>query len=420
MIAQASALLWLRVLYLPRRSVGLLLSFIRRQSIVLAAPRRRNAALSLTLGVGALCGAVAIWAFRDQQEINLDTSTAVTLRNETVVYKQALPPEPIIQESAENSSIEQFEPSDEHDESLQSRYSSSVQVVRYVNLDALPEIGNVTSSAGDSTKKESASESTQKESAGDSTQKEPVKVGAAAFPAKDDEQNADDKESTLRCPQRASPSLMDQVDDYLWEVYQRVPIKKDGTGDFTWKDPVSAQHMGLCLRDYVIGGMDPEFREQLYHAGHAMDAAGLQWSMLSAFRDDYRQSLASGYKASSSNSLHGGSRRTGGYGHGRAIDITGPDGKESDVWKWLDAHGEKYGLHRPLPKKDPAHVQQIGDWHRIAVALRESRIGPEADNNKIAVALPEGEIRLAAVHKAKHSAATTKAKARKTAVASAK
>jgi hypothetical protein len=409
-IAQASALLWLRVLYLPRRSAGLLLTFFRRQSIALAAPRPRNAALLLMLRIGALCGAVAIWAFRDQQEINLDTSTVVTVGNETVVYKQALPPEPIVQESAENSPIEQFESSDEHDESLQSTYSSSVQVVRYGNPDALPEIGNVTSSA---------SESTQKESAGDSTQKEPVKVGAAAFPAKDDEQNADDKESTLRCPQRASPSLMEQVDDYLWEVYQRVPIKKDGTGDFTWKDPVSAQHMGLCLRDYVIGGMDPEFREQLYHAGHAMDAAGLQWSMLSAFRDDYRQSLASGYKASSSNSLHGGSRRTGGYGHGRAIDITGPEGKESDVWKWLDAHGGKYGLHRPLPKKDPAHVQQLGDWHRIAVAFRESRIGPEADNNTIAVALPEGGIP-ATVHKAKHSAATTKAKARKTATASAK
>jgi hypothetical protein len=170
----------------------------------------------------------------------------------------------------------------------------------------------------------------------------------------------------------------------------------------------------------VIGGMDPEFREQLYHAGHAMDAAGLQWSMLSAFRDDYRQSLASGYKASSSNSLHGGSRRTGGYGHGRAIDITGPEGKESDVWKWLDAHGGKYGLHRPLPKADPAHVQQLGDWHRIAVALRESRIGPQTDNNKIAVALPEGGIRPATVHKTKHSAANTKANARKTAVASAK
>jgi hypothetical protein len=59
-----------------------------------------------------------------------------------------------------------------------------------------------------------------------------------------------------------------------------------------------------------------------------MDAAGLQWSMLSAFRDDYRQGLASGYKAGVSNSLHGGSRRTGGYGHGRAIDITGPEGRE--------------------------------------------------------------------------------------------
>ena len=77
-------------------------------------------------------------------------------------------------------------------------------------------------------------------------------------------------------------------------------------------------------------------------------------------------------------------------------------------------------MHRPLPKADPAHVQQLGDWHRIAVALRESRIGPETDNNKIAVALPEGRIRPATVHRAKVSAAITKAKARKTAVASAK
>jgi len=109
----------------------------------------------------------------------------------------------------------------------------------------------------------------------------------------------------------------------------------------TRKDPAAAKHVGLSLQDYVIGGMDAEFREQLYHAGRAMDAAGL-----SAFRDDYRQGLASGYKAGVSNSLHGGSRRTGGYGQGRAIDITGPEGKESDVWKWIDDHGAKYGLHR--------------------------------------------------------------------------
>jgi hypothetical protein len=195
---------------------------------------------------------------------------------------------------------------------------------------------------------------------------------------------------------------MDQVDDYLWEVYQRVPIKKDGTGDFTWKDPAAAKHMGLCLQDYVIGGVDPEFREQLYHAGRAMDAAGLQWSMLSAFRDDYRQGLASGYKAGVSNSLHGGSRRTGGYGHGRAIDITGPEGRESEVWKWIDDHGTKYGLHRPLPKADPAHVQQHGDWHKIALALRESRTGSTVSDKPIAAAMKG------------------KAKVRKTAVAAAR
>ena len=400
MIAQASAVLRLPVLYLPRWPAGLLLTFLRRQSIAFAAPPLRNAALSLTLAGGVLCGAVAIWAFRDQQEIKLDTSTVVTMRNEAVIYQQTAPPEPMVQEQLQNFHIEQFEASDEHDDSLQSRHSNGVQAVRYVDPAALAEISNVTTSADESTQKES------------------VKVGAfVAFRAKDAERNADENKSTLRCAQRAS--LMESVDDYLWEVYQRVPIKKDGTGDFTWKDPVSAEHMGLCLRDYVIGGMDPEFREQLYHAGHAMDAAGLQWSMLSAFRDDYRQSLASGYKASISNSLHGGSRRTGGYGHGRAIDITGPDGKESDVWKWIDAHGAKYGLQRPLPKADPAHVQQLGDWHRIAVALRESRIG--SGDNKIAIALPEaGRIRSATVHKAKVSATTTKAKARKTAVASAK
>ena len=168
---------------------------------------------------------------------------------------------------------------------------------------------------------------------------------------------------------------MNVVDDYLWEVYQRQPVKKDSTGDFSWKDPAAAKRMGLALQDYVIGGMDPEFREQLYHAGKAMDAAGLQWSMLSAFRDDYRQKLAAGFKARGGNSLHGGSRRTGGYGHGRAIDITNADGEMSDVWKWIDAHGAKYGLYRPMPGNDPAHIQQKGDWQKIAVTLRTSRVG---------------------------------------------
>jgi hypothetical protein len=44
----------------------------------------------------------------------------------------------------------------------------------------------------------------------------------------------------------------------------------------------------MSIQDYVIGGMDADFREQLYHAGRAMDSNGINWSMLSAFRDDYR------------------------------------------------------------------------------------------------------------------------------------
>src|SRR5207302_1512759 len=113
-------------------------------------------------------------------------------------------------------------------------------------------------------------------------------------------------------PKRAV-SVMHEVDEYLWQVYQRAPVKKDGAGDFTWKDPAAAKRMGLSMPTYVIGGMDPDFREQLYHAGKAMDASGLRWAFLSAFRDDYRQSLASGLAASAPNSMHGGSRRVGGY-----------------------------------------------------------------------------------------------------------
>ncbi len=166
---------------------------------------------------------------------------------------------------------------------------------------------------------------------------------------------------------------LDEVDRYLWQVYEREPVKKDSSGDFSWKDPAAAKRVHMSLMDYVIRGMDPDFREQLYHAGHAMDAAGLHWSMLSAFRDDYRQALAAGFKARPGNSLHGGSRAVGGYGHGRAIDIMNIGGDDETVWHWVDAHGAKYGLRRPMPGYDPAHIQSGGEWHRIAEALRASR-----------------------------------------------
>jgi hypothetical protein len=169
---------------------------------------------------------------------------------------------------------------------------------------------------------------------------------------------------------------VDEVDGYLWSVYQRSGTKLDSHGDFTWKDAAAAARMDLSIREYVIDGMDPDFRELLFHAGQAMDAAGINWTILSAFRDDYRQSLAAGYKAHNNNSFHGGTAATGGYGHGCAVDIASTDGElfNSIVWNWLDQHGEQFGLNRPLGRVDPAHVLPRRSWHQMAAMLRNERL----------------------------------------------
>ena len=155
---------------------------------------------------------------------------------------------------------------------------------------------------------------------------------------------------------------VNEIDEYLWNVYLRSGTKRDSTGDFTWKDEAAAARLGLLTKEYVIGGMDWDFRELLYDLGHAMDADGINWTILSAFRDDYRQGIASGFKAHRGYSFHGGSIATGGYGHGCAADLAGSDGSDSSdaVWKWLDQHGEQFRIHRPMRQSDPAHIQPFG------------------------------------------------------------
>ena len=176
------------------------------------------------------------------------------------------------------------------------------------------------------------------------------------------------------------------VNLYLWSVYQRSSSKIDSHGDFTWKDAAAAARVGLPIEEYVIGGMDPDFRELLFAAGQALDAAGVDWTILSAFRDDYRQILAVGLKARSDNSFHGGSAATGGYGHGCAVDVVSTDRlSDNTVWDWLDQHGEQFGLRRPLRAIDPAHVQPRPGWREMASILRSQRISihsePPSANN---------------------------------------
>lgn len=150
-------------------------------------------------------------------------------------------------------------------------------------------------------------------------------------------------------------------DDYLCDVYRRTPVKADRSGDFTWKDLFAARRLGKSVCEYAIGGMAPKFKKALAAAGREMDQAGIRWSILSGFRDDYRQRIAAGFKARTGNSLHGGSRVTCGYGCGRAVDVSdGPGGGITVASGWLAKHGHKFGLRRPMPHVDPAHVQMGG------------------------------------------------------------
>jgi hypothetical protein len=136
--------------------------------------------------------------------------------------------------------------------------------------------------------------------------------------------------------------------------------------DFTWKDPKAAERAGMSLMDYVIGGMDPSFRVTLYHALRALDDAGLMPGITCAFRDDYRQTIATGQKAQSDRSYHGGSFR-GGYGHGRAADIVSVKGEiraerlasSGQLWEWIDTHEKELGIGRPYLDRDPPHVAPI-------------------------------------------------------------
>ena len=197
----------------------------------------------------------------------------------------------------------------------------------------------------------------------------------------------------VSAPEPADECLLAQdcIDQYLWSLYERarkidtikvseqfrVTIKnKKGKKrtvtktrtklvdeDFTWKDPNAAEKRSMSMQEYVIGGMERSFRLKLYRLMRAADDAGLAPGITSGFRDDYRQSIASGKKAASDSSYHGGSRR-GGYGHGLATDVVSTKGATRAerwittdlLWKWIDEQGAQYGVGRPYLDRDPPHI----------------------------------------------------------------
>ncbi len=313
---------------------------LRQPAIALSVIVSRGV-FALKIAVGALLAAMVALAIMNYQEPEPPVAELESANNETIIFRRAPPPSARLQ----GSDVA------DHGDEAGSSYPRAVQTVRFVNPE--PPL-SIAAAAREAIKRAL------------------IKVGAfVAFPSRE----SAEPETSAEMRRKRGTVVLDEIDDYLWEVYQRAPIKKDSTGDFTWKDPTAARRMGLALQDYVIGGMDPGFREQLYKAGRAMDADGINWSMLSAFRDDYRQRLAAGFKARGGNSLHGGSRRTGGYGHGRAVDVTAVEGTNpEEVWKWIDLHGTKYGLSRPMPGNDPAHVQQRGESSKVVSIFRKKRL----------------------------------------------
>src|SRR5580704_13070678 len=183
------------------------------------------------------------------------------------------------------------------------------------------------------------------------------------------------------------------VDRYLWALYRRTPkedavrnheqrsvsVKKKGKlvmvtrtittvvdEDFAWKDPKAAEHVSMPIMDYVIGGVDRDFKLRLFHLLQAAEEAGLSPGITSAFRDDYRQSIATGLKAANDRSYHGGSSH-GGYGHGLAADVVRVNGatrgqrqaSSEILWRWIDTHGMEFGIGRPYLGRDPPHVAPI-------------------------------------------------------------
>ena len=139
--------------------------------------------------------------------------------------------------------------------------------------------------------------------------------------------------------------------------------------------------------------------------GKAMDKANIPWTINAAYRDVFRQGITEGSKkATPTGSWHGGTvqfptspvearprYRTGrgmatfrvsktvprrakfkggdAYGLGRALDVTGIRGNQSQVWNWIDQNGAKFGIYRPMAD-DPPHIQPTGNFRELAAKIR--------------------------------------------------
>ena len=166
----------------------------------------------------------------------------------------------------------------------------------------------------------------------------------------------------------------DEVNAYLWEVYQRQPTKKDRGGDFTWKDPAAAKRVGKTLQAYVILGMDADLRELALsrrqgdgRRRHRMDHRQRLPRRLAA---EHRRRPQGAHRLSRVTAARARSAATATAA--RSTSATSTRAQPRQVFRWIDDNGAKFGLHRPIAF-DPPHVEPRNDWRRLATKLRTER-----------------------------------------------
>ena len=121
-----------------------------------------------------------------------------------------------------------------------------------------------------------------------------VRTASAPDPVQDSASDAVQPAQTLNDPCAGAETC---INDYLWSLYERAPkvdtvkqtekkkvtVEKNGktrtvtktetklvAENFAWKDPQAAEKASMPIKDYVIGGMDQQFKlRTLSHAACA-------------------------------------------------------------------------------------------------------------------------------------------------------
>ncbi|KKW25057.1 MAG: hypothetical protein UY67_C0001G0059 [Candidatus Kaiserbacteria bacterium GW2011_GWA2_52_12] len=195
---------------------------------------------------------------------------------------------------------------------------------------------------------------------------------------------------TYFADQTARSGRTSDIDEYLFLIYLRT-TKFDGKC-FAHKDPQAAERRKMTLPQYTIGGVHPVFKERLVRLCKKLETEGFLCGITSPFRDDYRQKISEGFRAGNCNSYHGGSCRTKGWGDGRAVDMVNISSitatkKERvanniKLWARIDELEKEFLIYRPMPDRDPMHIQPRGTLEAVAGLREEMQKSVEVEKRK--------------------------------------